>query len=188
MSLIGAILSALLDGNQLAPKIFTSSKYKHWISVEDWRRCLQCKDNHGKIWLVSESPTPNPPVHAYCRCAIVLMQSIQAGTATIDGVGGADWTLLNKNLLPDYYLSQVEFCALGWSKGKSPAAFAPGKTMFNGIFKNKNGHLPQSDNRIWYEADINYTSGNRNSQRIVWSNDGLVFVTYDHYKTFYEIV
>lgn len=41
--------------------------------------------------------------------------------------------------------------------------------------------------RIWYEADINYTGGFRNGHRIVYSNDGLIFVTYDHYNTFYEI-
>ena len=38
------------------------------------------------------------------------------------------------------------------------------------------------------EADINYTPGKRNSQRILWSNDGLIFVTYDHYETFYGII
>ena len=38
------------------------------------------------------------------------------------------------------------------------------------------------------EADINYKRGKRNSERIVFSNDGLVFVTYDHYETFYEII
>lgn len=38
------------------------------------------------------------------------------------------------------------------------------------------------------EADINYTSGYRKEARIVYSNDGLIFVTYDHYKTFVEIV
>ena len=40
---------------------------------------------------------------------------------------------------------------------------------------------------IWYEADINYTGGIRNSSRILYSNDGLVFVTYDHYFTFNQI-
>lgn len=57
-----------------------------------------------------------------------------------------------------------------------------------GIYKNRNEHLPQSPGRIWYEADINYKTGKRNTQSIVWSNDGLIFVTYDHYDTFYEIV
>ena len=42
--------------------------------------------------------------------------------------------------------------------------------------------------KMWYEADINYTTGKRNSEKIVYSNDGLIFVTYNHYKTFIEIV
>ena len=41
---------------------------------------------------------------------------------------------------------------------------------------------------IWYEADINYNFGYRGSETIVYSNDGLVFVIYNHYGTFYEIV
>ena len=63
----------------------------------------------------------------------------------------------------------------------------PNKMLTKGIHKNKNGHLPKSTGRLWYEADVNYKSGYRDSQRIRWSNDGLIFVTYDHYKTFYEI-
>ena len=38
------------------------------------------------------------------------------------------------------------------------------------------------------EADINYVDGYRTRHRILYSNDGLVFVTYDHYETFHEIV
>ena len=53
---------------------------------------------------------------------------------------------------------------------------------------NDDNHLPQKNGREWYEADINYRIGKRSGQRIVWSNDGLIFVTYDHYKTFYEII
>ncbi len=53
---------------------------------------------------------------------------------------------------------------------------------------NSNKHLPTAYGRIWYEADINYVSGKRNRERIVWSNDGLIFVTYDHYRTFIEII
>lgn len=56
------------------------------------------------------------------------------------------------------------------------------------IFQNRDEKLPVEDDRIWYEADINYTSGYRTKARIVFSNDGLIFVTYDHYHTFYEIV
>ena len=60
--------------------------------------------------------------------------------------------------------------------------------LAKGEYKNKNEHLPVEYGRIWYEADINYTSGYRKEARIVYSNDGLIFVTYDHYTTFVEIV
>lgn len=56
------------------------------------------------------------------------------------------------------------------------------------IYRNRSGHLPQADGRIWYEADINYTGGYRSRHRMLYSNDGFVFVTYDHYETFVEIV
>ena len=36
-------------------------------------------------------------------------------------------------------------------------------------------------------ADINYYGGYRGHDRILFSNDGLIFVSYDHYKTYYEI-
>ena len=57
-----------------------------------------------------------------------------------------------------------------------------------GIFKNKEGRLPDAPGRIWYEADLNYYSGKRNNHRLLWSNDGLFFVTYDHYESFMEVV
>ena len=38
-----------------------------------------------------------------------------------------------------------------------------------------------------YEADFDYSGGYRNDCRLLYSNDGLIFVTYDHYATFYEI-
>ena len=57
-----------------------------------------------------------------------------------------------------------------------------------GIYKNRDKRLPNELGRIWYEADINYYEGKRNGHRLLWSNDGLIFVTYDHYETFYEII
>ena len=60
--------------------------------------------------------------------------------------------------------------------------------IFGGVFKNQKGTLPSAPGRIWYEADINYTFGYRGTERIVFSNDGLIFITDDHYYTFKEIV
>lgn len=85
-------------------------------------------------------------------------------------------------------MTENDLRELGWRKGKAPAKFAPGKMVTKGIYKNQDHHLPQIPGRIWYEADINYYSGQRNRHRLLWSNDGLLFVTYDHYETFLEII
>lgn len=116
------------------------------------------------------------------------MDTIQVGTATINGYDGADQILKYDGKLPDYYIGSYKASLLGWKHGKWSSNFVPEKTITAGIYKNFDGHLPQETGRIWYEADINYKTGKRNTQRIVWSNDGLIFVTYDHYETFYEIV
>ncbi len=188
MSLESAIVVATINGDRLSPQITKSLNYKHWISVEDWKRCAECSNNHGKIWLVEEIPAFEPPIHPNCRCLIELMQAIAAGTATISGMNGADWMLMFKEGLPDYYISKEDALAIGWKLSKWPSNFVPGKTITAGLYKNLDGHLPQATGRIWHEADINYKTGKRNSQRVLWSNDGLIFVTYDHYETFYEII
>ena len=188
MSLTRAIYSAALNGDKLSPKVSTSTNYKHWVSTQDLKRCLECANNHGKIWYISETPSPKPPLHPRCRCAIERMKSIIAGTATINGINGSDWVLMFRGSLPNYYISKKDALAKGWKPSKWPSNFVLNKMITGGIYKNRNEHLPQASGRIWYEADINYKSGKRNTQRILWSNDGLMFVTYDHYETFYEII
>lgn len=90
--------------------------------------------------------------------------------------------------LPDYYISKDETVELGWKRILSNLNLvAPNKMIFGGIYYNDDGKLPQKSGRIWYEADINYNEGYRNSQRILFSNDGLVFVTYNYYMTFCEV-
>ena len=116
------------------------------------------------------------------------MESIFAGGATKNGEAGADFWLKYFGTLPDYYVTKNELIPLGWRDGRKVSKFAPGKMYSKGIYDNYDGHLPQTEGRIWYEADINYYEGKRNKHRILWSNDGLIFVTYDHYATFYEII
>ena len=91
--------------------------------------------------------------------------------------------------LPPYTISDDDAYALDWKpKRGNLHEVAPGKKLTRGIYKNRDGHLPTADGRIWFEADINYVSGRRNTERILFSNDGLIFVTYDHYASFIEIV
>ena len=95
----------------------------------------------------------------------------------------------NVGKLPAYYVTQKEANKCGYRPYLgNMAQVLPGKMLAKGVFKNRNGHLPMSTGRIWYEADINYEQGFRGTDRILYSNDGLVFVTYDHYLTYEEIV
>jgi guanyl-specific ribonuclease Sa len=96
--------------------------------------------------------------------------------------------ILEKGELPEYYITKREAMELGWVASKGNLCeVAPGKAIGGDNFTNREKTLPTAQNRKWYEVDVNYNCGNRGADRIVFSSDGLVFVTYDHYKTFKEI-
>ncbi len=116
------------------------------------------------------------------------MRTIRAGTATDLGENGADAYLSKYKKLPDYYISKNQARKTGWRTWKGNLNEVLPSMMIGGDpYKNGNRKLPQKSGRVWYEADINYNRGYRNLQRILYSNDGLIFVTYDHYQTYYEI-
>lgn len=157
--------------------------------MTDERRCKPCEEEHGKIISVAERNTYRVELHPNCRCYLEPMTVIEAGYATKDGVNGADYWLYYKHKLPEYYITKEQAEDLGWrAKKGNLAEVAPGKMIAGEPYKNKNGHLPSAPGRQWYEADISYIAGFRSDcDRILCSNDGLIFVTCDHYKTFYEI-
>ena len=165
-----------------------SENWQHWQSMLDMFTCVDCEKAHGKIYPQGAVVFPEPPLHPSCRCDIVTTTAIEAGHGTKDGENGADWWLKNQGRLPEYYITADELTSLGWKQGKPPVRFAPNKMLMGGHFQNDNAHLPSAPGRIWYEADLNYYEGKRNQHRIVWSNDGLIFTTYDHYCTFQEII
>ena len=166
-----------------------SNKWKHWISVKDLVRCLNCEKMHGKIYGIDEVViSPEEQMHHRCRCKIVKMQALLAGNATKKGVDGADWYLKYYGILPDYYISYEDAIKEEWEPESGNLHLkCPGKMIGGGSYQNRNGHLPSQPGRIWYEVDVDYEIGYRNLKRIVYSNDGLIFVTYDHYHTFVEI-
>ena len=117
------------------------------------------------------------------------MKTVKAGTATTKRLDGSDWTLKYESKLPDYYIEYREAEKLGFKNFLGNLDIVvPNRMITRGVYSNRNGHLPNKEWRIWHEADINYIGGFRNGQRIIYSNDGLIFVTYDHYQTFFEIV
>ena len=89
--------------------------------------------------------------------------------------------------LPDYYITKSEAKSLGWVPSKGNLCeVAPGKAIGGDIWTNRQKSLPTKSGRRYFEADLNYNCGNRNADRVVFSNDGLVFVTFDHYRSFEE--
>ena len=86
--------------------------------------------------------------------------------------------------LPSNYLTKDEAEALGWTGG-SLDKVAPGKSIGGDWFGNYQGKLPKAKGREWHECDIG-TQGksSRGEKRIVYSNDGLIYYTSDHYETF----
>ena len=166
-----------------------SSSWKRWVTHIGPHTCAFCFAQNGTIMPINEDTSNIIPVHPNCTCETVELPSIRAGGATYDGENGADYWLKHYGKLPNYYVSREEFEKAGWKSGKPPRRYLPDKMIFGGIFNNREGKLPVALGRIWYEADINYYEGRRNQHRIYFSNDGLIFVSYDHGRTdFYEII
>ncbi len=89
------------------------------------------------------------------------------------------------NHLPSNFITKNEAKDLGWDSGAGNLnKVAPGKSIGGDKFGNREGLLPKKDKRVYYECDIDYVKGKRNGKRIVFSNDGLVYYTEDHYQTF----
>lgn len=86
--------------------------------------------------------------------------------------------------LPDNYITKSEARSLGW-EGGSVEYYAPGCAIGGDLFYNYEGQLPDAPGRIYYECDID-TDGyrRRGAKRLVFSDDGLIFYTTDHYETF----
>ncbi len=161
-----------------------SKKWKNRRAILDPKTC---KELHGKIYAIAEEPNPEPPIHPNGRCEIVRLETILAGHATKDNINGIDWYIKYHGRIPDNYITREEALSKGWNGNKKLSSVAPDKILFGGVYRNVNEKLPDEYGRIWYEADIDYTGSRRNSSRIVFSNDGLIFVTHDHYETFVEV-
>ena len=86
--------------------------------------------------------------------------------------------------LPDNYLTKSEARDLGWPGG-SVERYAPGCAIGGDRFGNREGLLPDAPGRTYYECDID-TAGetSRGAKRIIYSNDGLIYYTEDHYESF----
>ena len=86
--------------------------------------------------------------------------------------------------LPDNFMTKDEARKLGWDGG-SLEKYAPGMAIGGDKFGNYEGTLPKAKGRQYYECDIDTIGADsRGAKRLVYSNDGLIYYTEDHYETF----
>lgn len=89
------------------------------------------------------------------------------------------------NKLPKNYITKKEARDLGWEASKGNLWDVTDKKSIGGDkFGNREGKLPEKEGRQYYECDINYEGGHRGAERLVYSNDGLIYYTEDHYDSF----
>ena len=87
--------------------------------------------------------------------------------------------------LPDNYITKSAAKKLGWVASQGNLwEVTDHKSIGGSQFQNSEGLLPSKKGRQYYECDIDYQGGTRNGKRIVYSNDGLVYYTEDHYSSF----
>lgn len=87
--------------------------------------------------------------------------------------------------LPKNYITKSEAEALGWvSTEYNLDKVAPGKLLGGTYFGNYEGILPEGN---YLECDVNYSGGIRNSERLIYSDDGRIYYTNDHYRHFEQL-
>ena len=87
--------------------------------------------------------------------------------------------------LPSNYITKSKAKKAGWVAEEGNLWEVTDHMSIGGSrFGNREGKLPDKKGRTWYECDIDYDGGTRNGKRILYSNDGLIYYTGDHYNTF----
>jgi len=119
--------------------------------------------------------------------------TLQTSKKPEKGKSYTDWEnvsayLLQYGELPVNYISLEDAKSLGFSnKRDNMGEVAPEFTIGGGIFRNREGLLPAARDRVWFECDVDTVNGKRGNHRLVYSSDGLIYLTKDKYKTFVQV-
>lgn len=131
--------------------------------------------------------------HAVQSESIKTVESTGSGSSLDEGGSYTSMSEVSAYLheyghLPDNYITKKEAKKLGWKTESGDLwDVAPGKSIGGDSFGNREGKLPKASGRKYYECDIDYNGGSRNAKRLVYSNDGMIFYTDDHYKTYTQV-
>ena len=88
--------------------------------------------------------------------------------------------------LPDNYITKDEAEDAGWISTKGNLwDVAYGVSIGGDRFGNREGLLPKGEK--YYECDVNYSGGYRGEERLIFTEDGDVYYTDDHYESFEKL-
>jgi hypothetical protein len=132
----------------------------------------------GPLW-----PNPAHNAAAFERYQN-LLTTTEAANPLVD-------SLNSTRSLPANYVTGAEARLAGWKPGKALNNSVPGGQMGGDVFNNTTGVLPSAPGRTWYEADVGLNSSmsraNQPGTRLLYSDDGFLYVTFDHYDTVHPI-
>lgn len=130
----------------------------------------------------AEGTTQQQPT-GYDEPAVEVLPIDEDGT--YNSVEDVSLYLYTYGELPDNYITKNSARDLGWEGGSVEYYAGDGYAIGGDKFRNQDGQLPSADGRQYYECDIDTVGeSKRGAERIVYSNDGLIYYTPDHYEHF----
>jgi hypothetical protein len=107
----------------------------------------------------------------------------RAGLRDVDGFVDAVQSLRSTQRLPSRFVTKGAAKARGW-RGGGLCEVWPGHVIGGDAFHNFGGKLPGAAGRSYREADLDGDCRSRGARRLIFSSDGLIYVTLDHYNSF----
>ena len=124
-------------------------------------------------------PPTGEPTRLMAFAATVGLRDAAAFTDTVR-------SLRERGRLPSRYATKEEARAHGWHGGGLCDAW-PDHVIGGDVFHNFAGRLPPAPARLYREADLDADCRGRGPKRLVYSNDGLIYVTIDHYNSYIRV-
>ena len=90
--------------------------------------------------------------------------------------------------VPPNFVTKTKARNAGWEASEGNLwEVLPGKSIGGGGWHNDEEVMPGESYDQWYECDINYEGGYRGAERLVYSDNGMIFYTPDHYESYARI-
>jgi filamentous hemagglutinin len=133
------------------------------------------------LWTVEGAPASSAVSQKGLHGDLLVTQAANEAVDSLRATGN----------LPSHYVTKAQAVAQGWQPGKAIGNSVAGGQIGGDVFSNSPTLLPTAPGRIWFEADVGLKNtmsrSNQVGSRLLYSSDGLLFVTTDHYQSATEI-